>query len=156
MRLQNKLTFPRVQAILNSIKGMISKPTYKRIELLLTPCCTTTIESASFICDPNSPGNYIATIKLSNPINLLGKGIMLMFTNGVISIIEGTSNGLIPFIDGDTLILSALNIGPSTGATDAQINIFLMMPVTSDFPTSGNAVMLTPLHISGIDIPDCS
>lgn len=137
-KLPQTLTPQRVNSILNFIKPMVSKTIYKAISLLLTPCCTNSIISATASCDPNNTGNYIVTITLAEPINLLGNGEGLLLFDNVSPHIGNEE--IFTWPDTNTITLTNVNIAPlSLGTASISLLLFLTTGGIKDALTVLNA-----------------
>lgn len=148
------------KSILNFAKGLIPQQMWRAIEIILSPCCSNSISSIEFTCNRDEVGNYDITINLANSINLLGKGKFYLFVNGIIATSEtdpDVENGFIfSWSDGNSVTITNVNIGPSTGYPSTTVFISLFLPTSDNFLNSGSSVSLPPLIINEVVVPDCS
>lgn len=121
--------------ILNYVRNLLPKSLYRCIEILFKPCCDIEIVSTQAVCSA-TPGAYDLTIELSQSINLLGNGLMLVLIDGVLGIVN--LNSLIPYNDSKVFTIEGLDIGGVAGGNAGVTIIFLL-------PTNQNVTNLNEL-----------
>lgn len=140
-KLAQKLTIQRRQSILSLLRNLVSKTILRAIDIILSPCCTSSIESVEVSCGEET-GSYDLIIHLSESVPMLGKGFASIQV-GAISINDGPT----PYND-TTIINATVQAGRITPGT-YTVNVGLILQ------TGGNRAVATLLEIQDIVFPDC-
>ena len=152
MEISKFLSPEKKQLVLNFIKNIVPKRTYKAVSILLSPCCSNSILSTEFTCDPDNSGNYVATLKFAQPITFIGNASVLIYIdNGIAT--EGDNNGspYFPLVAGNsTQVFSNIftNLVSPAGAKAIKI--------TTQFPVLDNGTNISNLLDGGTaTLPSC-
>ena len=100
------------KTILNFIKNLVSKSTYKNISFLLSPCCSLGLASVANSCVSSGSSTYNITATLSSGGSFLGHGVATITIpiNSYYSITAST-----PYVDNSTsIVFSSVKVPAGT------------------------------------------
>lgn len=132
---------------------MVSTSKLKAMEIILSPCCGVRFESVGVTCDLANAGKYVVTFKLTEPLNLRGKGTFGIVTNSSYAV--STAGGFFPWNDSNTISVDNLSLGVGPG-TVSYFNVQFFIADNFDplAGTSGGFILATALANSVV-IPTC-
>ncbi len=113
----SKLNSGEVKQVLTMLSGLLPKSVFKAITFLLHPCCVVTLRSAEAVCTDN----YDFTVALNSELNLLGKGIVTLYLNGIAVSSQ-------PWNDGTSITFT--DVSGSAGNQEIYLSFFL--PTNTD------------------------